>query len=775
MMSARQSKSQQGGYPHGEARDGEMVAEFVYKDKNGKPYLKVEKWVKMTAAGERRKGYPQYNFVKGTPGEDSSWKPGAPKGPKIPYNLPSLIKAKTDEPVFIAEGEMKADDLIDLDLVATTCSGGATKGSWTSDLNKWFKNRKVIYILEDNNAPGYRHAKSVAEALVDVVDKNAIHVVRFRDLQIGKDVSDWLNDIGGDNDAKLKALMERCVGAPVYCRKPVIEVKAGQLHEMTKQTMDALVAARLPNGSELPIVARAGRLMMPIYSSYRAATRNGIKRKTQTTMLRYITETNLSELATKYACEYVRYMVKETKTEGIKTTIVASDPPAKMLTMLLDRGHWGFPEVSGCIDAPTLRPNGTLLDQPGFDEVTGLWYYKDKTGEIKLPKLPTKPTKDDAVKALKKFKELFKEVRFAEVRRNLNLSVALAATLTAALRGAFDTAPLFFVTSPTSGTGKSYLVDLISNIVHGKDCPATFLSGSQEERHKQIGAVLLEGVPIISLDNLEKDLSDPVLCQMITQSTVKIRVLGTSDSIPCEWRGTLFATGNNIQVVGDMVRRSMVCRLDAGEENPEEIEFSEPDPISRVLENRGEYIAAALTIALAYLNDKNAVDKKFSGFPGWSKFVRSPLIWLGEEDPVQSQVEARKEDPKRNAGKRFVYEWNKLFKDAPYKVHELVTLANKGNGNGENFGADPAYTDFYEILLELAGNHRGTAIEPTKLGHWLKAIRDKVYDVDDGVDEEGKKVGKRRLRVIAWSANSATGNKWKVEVVKGVSQDKGGF
>ena len=48
-----------------------------------------------------------------------------------------------------------------------------------------------------------------------------------------------------------------------------------------------------------------------------------------------------------------------------------------------------------------------------------------------------------------------------------------------------------------------------------------------------------------------------------------------------------------------MVRRTVLCSLDAGVERPELREFAF-DPIARVLENRGAYVAAAITISRAY-------------------------------------------------------------------------------------------------------------------------------------------------------------------------------
>ena len=95
-----------------------------------------------------------------------------------------------------------------------------------------------------------------------------------------------------------------------------------------------------------------------------------------------------------------------------------------------------------------------------------------------------------------------------------------------------------------------------------------------------------------------------------------------------------------------MVRRTLVCQLDAKLERPELRSFKF-NPIERVLEKPGTYIAAAITIARAYMaaGRPKATTVPLVGFDGWSKVVREPLIWLGEQDPVSSMEAARAADP----------------------------------------------------------------------------------------------------------------------------------
>ena len=103
-----------------------LVAEYVYRTKDGQPYLKVAKLVGEISG---KKDFPQYHW------NGNSWINGKPSGPKIPYRLPELLAAVRDT-VFICEGEKDADALTEQGFVATTASEGA--GSWTPDLNEHF-------------------------------------------------------------------------------------------------------------------------------------------------------------------------------------------------------------------------------------------------------------------------------------------------------------------------------------------------------------------------------------------------------------------------------------------------------------------------------------------------------------------------------------------------------------------------------------------------------------------------------------------------------------
>ena len=167
------------------------LAEHIYYDHKGEPYLKIRKCRDETG----KKQFPQYHW------DGNFWAKGKPAGPKIPYRLPQLIAAPITATIYFVEGEKDADALTKIAYVATTASEGAA-AKWDPALTPYFKDRHVV-ILPDADRAGRAHAQKVAKAIYDVAAS-----VRVLDLyaerQDGSDVSDWMaKDTAGVRLAKL--------------------------------------------------------------------------------------------------------------------------------------------------------------------------------------------------------------------------------------------------------------------------------------------------------------------------------------------------------------------------------------------------------------------------------------------------------------------------------------------------------------------------------------------------------------------------------------------
>ena len=133
---------------------------------------------------------------------------------------------------------------------------------------------------------------------------------------------------------------------------------------------------------------------------------------------------------------------------------MAVDPPQEVAATILARvGEWKFPTVIGIATAPTLRPDGTVLDQLGYDPVTRLLLIDTQ----QMPPIPANPTKADAEAALTLITDLLEEFPFVD---DMAKAVAVSAIITPVARGAFTVAPMTVADAPVPSSGKSYFSTL---------------------------------------------------------------------------------------------------------------------------------------------------------------------------------------------------------------------------------------------------------------------------------------------------------------------------
>jgi hypothetical protein len=430
---------------------------------------------------------------------------------------------------------------------------------------------------------------------------------------------------------------------------------------------------------------------------------------------------------------------------------VAVNPPGDIAaTMLARAGDWMFPVITGVISAPTMRPDGSLLLDPGYDAATRLLLVEPPA----MPAIADHPTRQDAEAALKLIEGLLTGFPFVD---DVARTVALSAIITPVVRGAFTVAPLHASRAPTAGSGKSFLWDIVAAIAIGQFMPVMSAGASEEETEKRLGATLMAGQPLISIDNISAELGGDALCQIIERPVVDIRILGRSERVRIEAGGTsLFATGNNFTIVGDVCRRVITANLDPATERPELRQFAF-DPIELVMADRGKYIAAALTICRAYfVAGRPDRAPRLASFEGWSDTVRSALMWLGKDDPVKSMEDTRAEDPERIELSDMLEAWAAVIGAGPETRMKLAAVPTKGLSMRREAVADlePTYPDFHAALFAMAqrnANRTGKSGPPNArmFGKWLQRFKGRIVN------------GKR----FANLCDSKHGNEWWIEQV----------
>jgi hypothetical protein len=239
-------------------------------------------------------------------------------------------------------------------------------------------------------------------------------------------------------------------------------------------------------------------------------------------------------------------------------------PPVVVVKDILALGKWEFPALSNVVEVPVLTKDGRIIDQPGYDRDSRLYYWPAES--LKVLSIPTEPTPADVTAAVTVIEDAIGEFPYDGPASKAN---AIAALLTPIVRPAINgPVPLALLDAPQQGTGKSLLASVIGLVATGRATAMLAAPDTDEEWRKRITATLHSGASVITIDNVEGQLRAPSLANALTADVWKDRILGRSESIELPQLATWLATGNNIRLGGDLQRRCYQIRLDAQSGTP---------------------------------------------------------------------------------------------------------------------------------------------------------------------------------------------------------------
>ncbi|WP_314952087.1 hypothetical protein [Bradyrhizobium cosmicum] len=571
------------------------------------------------------------------------------------YRLETLGDAKQ----VIVVGDEKSRDALAAATGRTVVSwAGGTQGVKYTDWTP-LAGRNVV-IWPDADAPSLGTANEIAAILVGLGSTVRVMDVMRDDPPKGWACADAIRD--GWDKPRLDQFMRETVrpwtpppaasGKPLAPASPVasaqpapdvqgdrleskpIYVLKGDIHKTVDQAMAVLSNPSLGIYARGDDLVRAVTYSMPARTLTIAKQGENVDRSDGTVIIATLSDVALVETLTRHAT-FAKWDARADK-------FVPCDCPTEVARMILaNKGHgWTVPRLRAIISAPTLRHDGTVLSAPGYDEATGLLLVADRIWR----QVSEKPSKRDAAKALDVLVEPIDGFPFVE---NSDRAAALALLITSVMRPSLRTVPMFTVTAPAAGTGKSLLVDIAAILATGRKAAVVTPTQDEAELEKRIGAAALAGDQIISLDNVTHILRSDQLCQLLTQEEVQVRVLGASKNVRIPSTALICATGNNLSIHGDLNRRSVRIRLDAKCERPDERRFDR-DATGLAMRKRSELVAAALTIVRAYLvAGAPSQASPMGSFEDWSDTVRSALLWLGMGD-CRGDVDAmRADDPEK--------------------------------------------------------------------------------------------------------------------------------
>ena len=652
--------------------------------------------------------------------EGGEWKAGYPKGIKDPrplFNLDGISESRPDEQIWVAEGEKAAAALISLGVVATTSPGGASaphKADWSP-----LAGRRVI-IWPDTDKAGKIYAVGVWRQLTALEGSDHdISLVNVEPLGLPEkgDAFDWVEQ--GHDERDLLSLS--VVPISGIDELGVVEVRPDAISDAVDQSEELLLKKR-----PYDIFQRCGRLVRILETPLPTSKIIGLQDVT---------------------IDYLRDLLNRNLTfvhSDSKSELIGIDPPQQVAARYLARsGHWKAKLLHGLIYTPTLRPDGSILERAGYDEATHIFYASN----LRIAPLNPHPAIDEAKVALKKLREPLQDFPFVSKREDgdrvgKDESVILAAILTTLIRQSLPTSPLFAISAPVAGSGKTLLAKIVAVIATGQGAAVIPQGKDREEERKHLFARLLQGKPVIVIDNIENPLQSDILCAILTTQLYSDRILGKTETVEVPTNVTFLATGNNLTFIGDITRRVLLCSIDPIMERPDSRADFEINNLEQwVLEHRDRLVKAGLIILKAYheAGRPKLPIEPLGSFEEWSDWVRSALVWLGCEDPVKTRLKIERGDPQKENLSRIISLWKDVYgEDRSVTVLEILKDCTMESTS------DPSNS-----LIELAQAFRevargkGKDVSSNSLGYWLRKNRDKVQDGYRIIKDEEASPGNR--------------------------------
>lgn len=400
-------------------------------------------------------------------------------------------------------------------------------------------------------------------------------------------------------------------------------------------------------------------------------------------------------------------------------------PPTALLAAALAPKHWpGLGRdrtLRGIAGAPLLRPDGTLLQEPGYDQATGLYL----ASKIPLDPVPTRPSPDEVGKArmflLDRFLADFPWVDEADKANYIGVLVTpILRRFTRAL------SPFIVYTATMPSSGKTILT-CGPGMLYGQRV-LTWPDGqdSDSELRKSITSVLADPAGTVIFDNLAEGtvIKSPVLAHLITDRTWADRLLGGNVTASYANDRLWSATGNNLQLGGDMATRTVLIRLDPDMPRPEErTEFTIPNLDQWILQPANQRLVLwnLLVLVLDWTSQgaPRPPGPAMRQFTPWAEAIGGFLEHHGIKGFLTNAESVRGIDDDAAIWTAFLGRWHKIHGDKWLTTHELRLSADIPPGGFDDWdglfimdgrGKLPNEVSLGKRLAGQAGRWRGSYV-----------------------------------------------------------------
>lgn len=356
-----------------------------------------------------------------------------------------------------------------------------------------------------------------------------------------------------------------------------------------------------------------------------------------------------------------------------KGTVTQAAPERVAALLYSRRTHPKVRVLEAVTTAPVFLADGSILHTRGYNAQSRVFLEPSVAVDV-----PDEPTREDAYAAASLFADLLRDFNFASPA---DFSSWLAALLSPLVKAATGNAPspLVCISASSAGSGKTLLAEVISRVVTGNSVEnRPYNPRDPAEWGKRLTAFVKAASPVSVFDNANGAFGDEGLDRLITSSTWSDRILGASDAPPLPNVTTWLATGNNIEPIGDTVRRCLMVRIEVKTERPQERTGFKYHPLDEYAgEHRSELLSAALTILRAFHCAGRPAQRlpSWGSFTAWSALVRGALVWTGLADPFETQRRASMDlNEPENQAHDF---WIEVVEHSDGLAASIVKMANQ--------------------------------------------------------------------------------------------------
>lgn len=365
---------------------------------------------------------------------------------------------------------------------------------------------------------------------------------------------------------------------------------------------------------------------------------------------------------------------------------VPTSPSISVCRAVLSNGAWSsLDALSNLVFAPVIRPDGTVLQEPGYDRPTRLYYVPRLT----INPVPDRPTPADIGAALELvLGQVLADIPWDSDADRANYVGLLVSLMLRPYVGGLIPFGAFSATE--RGSGKTLLTDAIKHL-YGAGVRAWV--SDDDELRKSITAALMGSSPAIVFDNVGEhdNVSAPSLAKLLTNATWDDRVLGRNTNVSLINDRLWLVTGNNIRFGGDIAQRTVLVRLNARCARPDlRTGFRIPDLFAWLEQpqNQAHLMRALLVLCRDWIAaGAPQADFQMRNFSRWARNIGGFLAHHGIGGFLDNRDRLESQDEEQSLWAAFYAQWWELHTSTAMTATELIK-SSRPEPSAFGFGDD---------------------------------------------------------------------------------------